>query len=290
MDKDNSVNKGAIVITGTSSGIGRSTALHLDSVGFKVFAGVRRAEDGDSLKQEASDKLTPVIIDITDDDSITNAAEIVAESVGGTGLAGLVNNAGISGGGPIEFIPIDQVWKVLQVNLIGHIVVIQNFLPQLRKARGRIINIGSIGGIQPLAFNGPYSASKAALKTITESLRMELRSSGIQVSMVIPGNVLTPIWGKGGEGGAGRADRLPPGFFEYYGPTLAKLMPFLERMNKSGMAPERVAQVIYQALTSKRPGSCYLVGSDARIQALMARFLPDRIRDWIMLRYMGISS
>ena len=290
MDKHNSANKGAVVITGTSSGIGRAAALHLDRMGFKVFAGVRKKEDGESLRRESTDSLTPLIIDITNNDSISKASEIVAESVREAGLNGLVNNAGIPCGGPVEFVSVDDIWKMMHVNMIGHIVVIQTFLPLLRRAGGRIINIGSIGGILPLAFNGPYSASKAALKTITDALRLELRPSGIQVSMVIPGNVRTAIWEKAGGGRTERAEHFPPELFEYYGQILAKFMPFVEKMRITGMAPERVAQVIYKVLTSKRPGSCYLVGSDAKLQALMARFLPDGIRDRIMLRYMGILS
>src|SRR5439155_3574156 len=146
----------SIVITGASTGIGRACALRLDRMGFRVFAGVRKTEDGEALKQQASERLTPVVIDVTDVASIARAAEMVAAEVGEAGLAGLVNDAGIAVAGPLEFIPIEELRKQLEVNVIGQIAVTQVFLPLLRKGHGRIVNMGSISGRLAVPLLGPY--------------------------------------------------------------------------------------------------------------------------------------
>ena len=175
--------KKAVLITGASTGIGKACALYLDSIGFKVFAGVRREVDGNALREKASDRLTPVLIDVTDAESIKSALKFVSGEVGNIGLLGLVNNAGIvTASGLLEFLSITEIRDLLEVNLIGHIAVTQAFLSLIRKGHGRIVNMGSIAGIMPQPYLAPYSASKAALEAITDSLRLELkpwRNSGI---------------------------------------------------------------------------------------------------------------
>lgn len=291
MASSNIMERGTVVITGTSTGIGRACALSLDKIGFQVFAGVRKKEDGAVLKQESSERLTPIIIDVTDNDSIARAAEIVRESIGEAGLAGLVNNAGSPVMGPIEFIPIDKFMKQVHVNLIGHVAVIQAFLPLLRKYHGRIINIGSIGGIQPVPFNSPYGASKAAMENLTDSLRMELRPWNIPVTIVIPGNICTEIWKKARETAVGFLGSLPEKTRDLYGSPINSMVHHISsKMENSGNPPEAVARVVIKALLTKKPKTRYIVGWDARLLIIMGKFVSDRIRDRIMLRYLGLAK
>src|SRR5688500_3137446 len=185
--------RGAVVITGASTGIGHACALDLDSHGCHVFAGVRREEDAERLRSERA-FIEPVRIDVTDADSIASARDRVGEAVGAAGLAGLVNNAGIAVPGPLEHLPIDELRRQLEVNLVGQVAVTQAFIPMLRTSRGRIVNIGSIGGRVALPMLGPYAASKHAIEGVSDSLRRELPPWGIEVSVVRPGPIATEIW------------------------------------------------------------------------------------------------
>ena len=170
----------SVVITGASTGIGEACALELDRGGFRVFAGVRSEVAGEKLKAQASSRLTPVMIDVTDAASIAAAAEAVGRTLGDAGLAGLVNNAGIAVAGPLEAVPIEALRQQFEVNVIGQVAVTQVFLPLLRKARGRVVNISSINGGLSLPYMGAYSASKFAMEAVTDALRVELRTWGIR--------------------------------------------------------------------------------------------------------------
>ena len=211
------------MITGASTGIGRACALDLDGRGFRVFAGVRKDEDGERLRSERP-SIEPLRIDVTDAGQIAAARDRVSEEVGTAGLAGLVNNAGIAVPGPLEHLPIDEFRRQMEVNLVGQVAVTQAFLPLLRTARGRVVNIGSIGGRVALPMLGPYAASKHAMEGISDSLRRELRPWGMQVSIVRPGPIATDIWESGNatadellarmpeaEAGLRRSDRGRPG-------------------------------------------------------------------------------
>jgi NAD(P)-dependent dehydrogenase (short-subunit alcohol dehydrogenase family) len=189
-------NKKAIVITGTSTGIGKACALHLDKMGFKIYAGVRKQVDGDNLKKEASERLTPIILDVTSEESIAAVSGLIEKETGGE-LFGLINNAGIGRGGALEVTPLAEVRKLMEVNVIGLMAVTQAFIPMLRKGKGRIINIGSTSSL--LAFPGAsaYSASKFAVRAISDSLRVELKPFGMSVILVAPGAVESEIWDKG---------------------------------------------------------------------------------------------
>lgn len=283
-----SKDKEAVVITGTSTGIGRACALHLDEKGYRVFAGVRKETDGETLKREASDRLTPVILDVTDDGTINKAAEFVSELTGDYGLFGLINNAGIVVAGPLEFISLEDFWRQLHVNLSGQLAVIQAFLPLLRKAKGRIINITSIGGRQPVPFMGPYCASKAAFEALTDSLRMELFPFGIHVSIVTPGTIKTPIWDKTRKLSQDEFNKLPAHIHELYGEAINSMLKGASKMEDTGLSPEVVAYVVATALEATKPRTRYLVGMDAKIQVVMSRFLPDRLRDRIVSRFLGV--
>ena len=206
-----------IVITGASTGIGRATVLHLDRLGYRVFAGVRREADADALRNESSDRLTPVFLDVTNIGSIEAAAKTVSAEVGERGLAGLVNNAGVSLGGPLEFVPLDELRRQLEVNTIGPIAVTQHFLPLVRQGRGRIVFVSSINGRISAPTHGPYSASKFALEALADALRMELTPSGIHVSVIEPGAIKASIWEKMGRYGDAVLARMPEGGKRLYG-------------------------------------------------------------------------
>ena len=196
MSDPRSDDRGAVVITGTSTGIGAATAIHLAEKGFHVFAGVRRTVDGETLQARTSKPLTPLIMDVTDEQTICAAAATVAKVVGDRGLAGLVNNAGIAKPAPLEFQPMTDFRTQLEVNLFGPVAMIQAFLPLIRRGGGRIVNVGSIGGMLVLPLNGAYSASKFGLRAISDALRLELRQWNIHVSLIEVAPVKSAIYGK----------------------------------------------------------------------------------------------
>jgi NADP-dependent 3-hydroxy acid dehydrogenase YdfG len=188
-------NEQAIVVTGASTGIGKATALHLDKLGFKVFAGVRKESDGQALRKETSNKLTPIFLDVTDSNSITAAMDTVSKETGGE-LYGLVNNAGVSLNGPLELVPTSKIKQLMDVNVLGLLAVTQAFLPLLRQSKGRIINISSGHGLVAVPDKSAYAASKFAVQAITDSLRVELCPFDVSVSSIVVGKVDTAVLGK----------------------------------------------------------------------------------------------
>jgi len=279
----------AALITGASTGIGAACALDLDRRGFTVFAGVRREADGERLKHKASQRLQPVLIDVTDHGSVRSAAEAVGAAVDQAGLAGLVNNAGILVSGPLELVPIDQFRRQLEVNVIGQLAVTQALLPLLRAGRGRIVNMGSISGRIAPPYFGPYAASKFAMEALTDALRLELRKSGIRVSIVEPDNVATPIWDKlqaaADEVDGGLASRTGP----LYDDDLLLMRKASYRMGRTGMAVEHVVRAVRHALCAKRPKTRYPVGFRTKLGIWALKHLPDRVRDWFVLRQLGMK-
>ncbi len=281
---------GAVVITGASTGIGEACALHLDGLGFKVFAGIRKKEDGCRLQEQASPRLSPILIDVTDSDSIAAAAEIVRRATGEVGLAGLINNAGVAIGGPLEFIPLEKLRRQLEVNVVGQIAVTQAFMPMLRMGRGRVINMGSIGGRVATPFMGPYNASKFALEALTDSLRLELQQWGIEVSIIEPGVVATPIWEKSLQEGHELREMLPDAAVDLYRPMIELVLSKAEKRTTTGISPEIVAQWVYHALIANPPRTRYIIGQDALIQVAMSKVMPDRLRDKLIAQKMRIPS
>jgi NAD(P)-dependent dehydrogenase (short-subunit alcohol dehydrogenase family) len=277
------------VVTGASTGIGEACALLLDQRGFQVFAGVRKQADGEALKRTASSRLTPVFIDVTDAAQVAAAVEVVAAAAGEGGLAGLVNNAGIVVSAPLEFLPTAELRRQLEVNVIGQIAVTQAFLPLLRKGRGRVVNIGSIGGRSATPLLGAYNASKFAMEGLTDSLRMELRPWGIAVSIVEPGAIATPIWDKSAAAADAILRDMPPQAQDLYGSMIAAIRTLALSRSKAGVPPGEVASAVAHALTAKRPKTRYLVGRDARIQAML-QLLPDRLRDGLILGVLSRSA
>jgi NAD(P)-dependent dehydrogenase (short-subunit alcohol dehydrogenase family) len=282
--------QGAVVITGASTGIGRACALSLDALGFRVFAGVRKSDDGESLRRVASDRLTPVFIDVTDKQSIAAAAGSVSREVGTAGLVGLVNNAGVAVPGPLEYLPLEELRRQLEINLVGQLAVIQAFLPLLRKARGRIVNISSLAGKLTTPFNGAYSAAKHGIEAFSDALRMELTPWGIHVSVVEPGTIATAMPRKLWQDANAVLSNLPPEGRERYSEAFETYVRTLAEHAQSGSPPEVVSRAIVHALTAKTPRTRYPAGAPAGRMLALYRLLPDRLLDRVILRFLGLPS
>ena len=277
-----------VVITGASTGIGEACAMRLDRHGWRVFAGVRKDADGERLKQQASDRLTPIMLDVTDEAQIAAAKEAVGATVGEAGLDGLVNNAGVGIGGPLEFLTPQDLRQQLEVNVVGQIAVTQAFLSQIRKAHGRVVNIGSIAGRMSAPFMGPYSASKFAMEALTDALRQELRPWGIHVAIIEPGSIATPIWEKTRAMADEMEKNLPEEAMRLYGEAISALRQAVSKFEEAGIPPDEVAKFVQHALTAKRPKTRYVVGRDAQIQRVLAKVVPDRVRDGLVARQLGL--
>jgi NAD(P)-dependent dehydrogenase (short-subunit alcohol dehydrogenase family) len=282
--------RGAVLITGTSTGIGRTAALELDRLGFSVFATVRREEDAASLRSEASERLSPVHLDVTDSDTIAQAREQVSQAVGDTGLWGLVNNAGIGFSGPLEYVPLDELRWIFEVNVFGLLAVTQAFLPFIRRARGRIVNISSIASIAVAPFHGPYSATKLSVNGLSDALRRELYPFGVQVSVIKSGFVQTPIWETGAQLSDRVHEQMPSEAWDLYGVQYRQLGHYFQRMGQSGGDPQVVAQAIHHALTAKQAKQTYYVGRNAQQLRIMDKVLHGRLGDWVLRRSIGLTD
>lgn len=276
-----------VLVTGASTGIGRATALRLAAAGWRVFAGVRRDADGRALADASAGSLTPVVLDVTDTTQIAAAADAIADAVGGAGLVGLVNNAGIARGGPVEYLPVDD-WRLqFEVNLFGQVAVTQAMMPLLRDARGRIVFIGSNSGRISTPMMAPYGASKFAIEALAASMRLELRPWGMKVVVVEPGAVKTAIWEKG----RALADELeavmPADAASRYGDQIAAIRKGIETQDRTGIPADRVAAVVEKALTADRPRARYQVGIDSHVSAAASRVLPDRLLDVAVAKLAG---
>ena len=275
----------SVLVTGASTGIGRATALRLDASGWRVFAGVRREEDAEALRQAGGANLQPLILDITESEQIAAAAERVRTDAGGR-LDGLVNNAGVAIPSPLETIPIEDFRRQIEINLTAQVAVTQALLPALRAARGRIVFLSSIGGLQAFPFTGAYHAAKFGIEAVGDVFRQELRPWGISVSVVEPGSIDTPIWERGERmvediGGAEQRDAL-------YGKRIEGYRQAIKELAERGIPPEKVAKVIEHALSASRPRTRYLVGLDAQVQARLKPLIPTRLFDRIVVRMMHL--
>jgi NAD(P)-dependent dehydrogenase (short-subunit alcohol dehydrogenase family) len=273
-----------VLVTGASSGIGRATALRLAASGYHVFAGVRKPADGAALTQAAGGEVTPVLLDVTDAQQITSAVTSIDGHVGDAGLAGLVNNAGIGVFGPLELIPVEQFRRQLEVNVTGQLAITQAALPLLRRGRGRIVMIGSIGARFTPPFVGPLAASKSTLATMSNALRQELAPWGIRVTLVEPGSIRSEAVDKlhsdartvlNGTTEQGRA---------LYENAFLHLVDFFAELHEKGSPPDVVAKTVEHALRVSRPRSCYLSGKNAQRMAAMARLLPAPAQDALRRR------
>lgn len=269
-------NEPSIVITGASTGIGRACAERFDQRGWRVFAGVRKETDAAALNQATSERTTPIMLDVTRQETVDEAARLVTEAVGETGLQGLVNNAGIGVGGPVEGLDLEALRRQFEVNVFGQVRVSQAFLPLLRSGNGRIVNMSSIAGKVAQPFMAPYCGSKHALEALTDSMREELKPWRIHVAAVEPGVIKTPIWDKARSQAAKALGEMPPQLEQLYGRATARLQEILEKLPQRGIPADRVADAVEHAMTARRPRTRYPVGTDAKIGIRLRRMLGDR--------------
>lgn len=275
------------LVTGASSGIGRATVRRLDRAGWKVFAGVRKEEDAAALREESSPLLEPLLLDITDADAIAAAATRIGAEAGG--LDGLVDNAGGAVPGPLETLPIEDFRRQIELNLTAQLAVTQAMMPAIRKARGRIVLISSVGGRVALPFTGAYHAAKYGLEAVGDSLRQELAPWGIRVSIVEPGSIDTPIWQRG-EASADETLAGSPRMQELYGPAIERYRKVIRDTAERGIPPEKVAAKIQHALEARRPRTRYLIGIDAQVQGRLMPILPTPLVDRIVAAFMGFPK
>ena len=268
-----------MLVTGASSGIGRAAALTLARAGYRVFAGVRRREDGEALTRAAAGDLTPLYLDVTRPEMVAEVAAYLDHELGDAGLFALINNAGVVVAAPLEFVPLEDVREQFEVNVTGALAVTQAVLPLLRRAGGRIVNIGSVSGSFSTPFTGPYNASKFALRAMSDALRLELAPWCIDVSIIEPGTVHTPMWQRSLRRVQGLERRMPARATALYGPVFAKMRQFIE--GARGVPAENVAAVIKTVLRARRPRAYYSVGVDARLR-LALEHLPTRLRDFLI--------
>jgi len=278
----------AVVVTGVSTGIGLAAAKVLAAKGFRVFGSVRKAADGERVAAEVGPNFTPLIFDVTDEAGAQAAGRTVEAALGGATLAGLVNNAGIAVAGPMLHLPVDEFRKQLEVNLTGVVIATQAFAPLLGarspavKDPGRIVNISSVGGRTANPFMAPYNVSKFGLEGLSEALRRELLPFGVDVIVVAPGAVATPIWDK--------ADETDTSLYAntIYAPALDRLRAYMLQLGRSGLPPERIGEAILTALTTPKPKVRYTVSPDM-MQVIMSEYvLPKRVLDRIVGKRLGL--
>ncbi|HEX7838682.1 MAG TPA: SDR family oxidoreductase [Kofleriaceae bacterium] len=276
-----------VVITGASSGIGRASALRLATAGLRVYAGVRKDTDARSLRAEHP-AIVPIAIDVADAASIAAAKQRLEGEMGGEGLDGLVNNAGVGLTAPMEHVPLDELRRQFEVDVFGQIAVTQALLPLIRRARGRIVNMGSVGSHIAIPFGGVLCGCKSAFRAMNDALRLELRPFGIHVCLIEPGSIRTPAVDKT----LGDVDRaiaaLPPEGREHYAAMLREFTRRAYERELHGSPPEVVARAVHHALTASKPHIRYPVGQDARVFVTLPRLLPDRWLDWLRGRLFGM--
>lgn len=280
----------SVVVTGSSSGIGRASALLLVERGFQVFAGVRRPADGALLRNAGGEAIVPIILDVTEAESIASAAADVIRQLGARPLHGLVNVAGIGIAGPVEYVTPGELRGMFEVDVFGQIAVTQAFLPLIRQAHGRIVNISSVGAHIAMPFGGVLGAAKSALGALTDALRLELRPFGVRVVTIEPGAINTPAGDKTLGDVEGRIATLPPEGAKRYGAMWRRFNRRAYAQERAGSPPEVVARAVLHALTAANPRPRYVVGKHARLLTTLARVLPDRELDAVRSRIFGLPA
>lgn len=270
-----------VVVTGANSGIGRAVTDLLLERGYRVAAGHRNPADADPL---AAAGASPLVMDVTRPETLAAAADAVADL--GHRVAGLVNNAGIAVGAPIELVPLEDLRRQLEVNVTGLVASTQAFMSLVREGQGRVVNMSSVSGIRSAPVIGPYAASKFAVEAVSDALRMEVASEDIQVVVIEPGGVRTPIWDKGVAGGAALLDDARA--LRYRSHT-ESAMRTARHAADHGIPATAVARIVLRALETARPRTRYPLGKRVRLQRVLARLLPDRTFDALRLRVMGIG-
>ncbi|MEV7395585.1 SDR family NAD(P)-dependent oxidoreductase [Aeromicrobium sp. NPDC092404] len=265
----------AVIVTGASTGIGKAMVDTFAANGIRVFAAVR-----DLSTVEEHPLVTPVRLDVTSAEEAHAAAEVVSAALGTTRLRGIVNNAGIAVGGPLEFLDLDELRRQLEVNVVGQLAVTQAFLPLLRQhGKGRIVFTSSVAGRMAAPLIGPYAASKHALNGMAESLRRELKPWGIGVSVLAPATVSTPIWDKATDDIDTIVGALPPRAVELYGSAFESMRSISKDARNGGIPASKVAEAAHHAVFARRAKAEYLVGTEAKMIAAASGLLPYRTFD-----------
>lgn len=280
----------AVVVTGASTGIGRAAAARVVAEGGFVFAGVRKNADADSLVQEFGDRVHPLLFDVTDEAAVRAAGETAAARLAGRGLFGLVNNAGVAVPGPLLELDTAEVRRQIEINVIGVHAVTRAFAPLLGAApnrsgrKGRIVMISSVAGKMGQPFVGPYAASKHALEGYSDSLRRELMLFGVDVIVIGPGAIATPIWAKG----EGEADDARFASSPYKAP-LEKIRAYFANAGASGLPAADVGALVWRVLTEDKPKARYAIMRRPFVDGMLPRLLPKRVFDAIVARRLGLS-
>ncbi|MER6423609.1 SDR family NAD(P)-dependent oxidoreductase [Streptomyces sp. NPDC001137] len=268
-----------VLVTGATGGVGSAVARRLHTDGWIVYAAHRGPADAEPLRDAG---FTPVRLDLTDEESVLAAAEAL-----GPRLDGLVNSAAIMGQGPVELTPAEVWRRQFEINVIGQAAVIRAFLPALRRSGGRIVNIGAVSARVPPPFFGPIAASKAGLSALTQSLRAELHHQGVKVSLVEPGAMNTAIFATADKASAELGWAGSPQTHRHYARALDAVRATAARQTLGPVDP--AVNAVVRALTARRPATLYTTGRDGRTLALL-RFLPDGLRDRLLLRAMGVTA
>lgn len=282
--------KGNVLVTGTSSGIGRATASHLTSNGYRVFAAVRKDSDAQDLCRHLGENIVPVIVDVTQTDTIARAVALIDEHVGAEGLQGLVNNAGVGLASPLEAVPLGKLRAIFDVNVIGVVAVTQASLDLLRRGRGRIVNVSSVGAHIALPFIGPLAASKAAVGSLNDALRLELGRFGIAVVAIEPGAIRTSAVDAMEQSIEPTLASFTPEQSAWYADDFRRAITRGLEHERNGSDPDVVARAIYRALTVRRPKTRYRVGASSTILSILPRILPDALLDPLRRGIMGMDG
>jgi NAD(P)-dependent dehydrogenase (short-subunit alcohol dehydrogenase family) len=267
-----------VLVTGAARGIGRATTLRLAAGGWDVIAGVRRADDEEPLVRAQPGRITPVTLDITNADHLAALDAALPAT-----LDAVVNNAGVVVAGPIEAVPLSELRRQLEVNVVGQAAVTQAVLPRLRRSRGRLVFVSSVNGRVATPLFGPYSASKFALEGMADALRMELVPWGVRVVVVEPGLTDTDLWRHADEEVNDAVASLSPAHRVLYAKHIAGFRKTIPRSQRVAVPADAVAAVIESALTDRRPRARYVVGVSVRVQLLLTQMLPTALRD-VLLR------
>lgn len=278
----------ATVITGASSGIGYACVQRMSSAGWTVFATIRKASDRDRLRNQKN--VHPVMMDVQDASTISSAAAEIASQLDGRGLDGLVNVAGIGMIRPLEHVPMNDVREIFEINFFGQLATIQAFCSMLRKNRGRIVNITTVGVNLAIPFGGLLNASKSAFAKVSDTLRLELRNFGVRVIAVEPGSIFTPAVDKTLGNLEEVISSLPADAQRVYGPMIRRVGGRGYKMEKNGSVPDVVAVAVQHALTADRPRLRYRVGKHARLLATLPKVLPESLLDALLMKMLGLTG
>lgn len=275
----------SVLVTGASRGIGRATAARLAASGWQVYAGVRQSTDGESLAAEAGSGITPVLLDVTDPEHLAALDEVLPDR-----LDGVVNNAGIVVGGPLEAVPLDELRHQLEVNVVAQVGVTQAVLPRLRSAKGRVVFVSSVSGLVVTPVMGPYNASKFALEAVADVFRLELAPWGIRVVSVLPAQTDTDLWRTADQVLETATAAMDPTQRELYAEHIEGLRRAIPKSQQAAVPVDLAVKTIERALTAARPRARYVVGTGPRAQVAAARMLPTSAVDAALRKAAGIRA